>query len=212
MRKTLCIVVMVLIAICLASTDSEAGPRRGRTSRSQHHYQPAAPAPAPAKAEEKAPEVKAEDKASEENAEEKAPEENASGEQKHVAQKIVVAETPKEPETQLSKEEMAAVNGLNAFRARCGLPPCQLDLGLCKAAQRHSQNMARYGFFSHVTPWGETHGHRGARAENIYMGSSNGMAANNAWINSSGHRANMLGPYTRVGVGCFGGFFTQMFR
>lgn len=112
----------------------------------------------------------------------------------------------------VSPQEYAAVDGLNRYRTRCGLFPCLLDWGLCQAARRHSGNMSRYRFFSHVTPWGESHSARGARAENIYMGSRSGHAANNAWINSSGHRANMVGGYSRVGVGSVGGYFTQMFR
>ncbi|MDO4582645.1 MAG: CAP domain-containing protein [Planctomycetia bacterium] len=112
----------------------------------------------------------------------------------------------------IAPQEYAAIEGLNRYRARCGLFPCLLDWRLCQAARGHSNNMARYRFFSHVTPWGQTHSARGARAENIYMGSRSGLAANNAWINSPGHRANMVGGYSRVGVGASGGYFTQMFR
>ena len=117
----------------------------------------------------------------------------------------------------LSPQEFAAVQGLNNYRARCGLFPCLIDLSLCNAARYHSTNMQSRGFFDHVAPWGENFLMRAARygtsasAENIFMGSSSGMAANNAWINSSGHRANMVGPYQRVGVGNAGGFFTQVF-
>lgn len=112
----------------------------------------------------------------------------------------------------VSPQEYAAIEGLNRYRTRCGLWPCLLDWRLCQKARQHSGNMARYRFFSHVTPWGETHSARGARAENIYMGSRSGHAANSAWINSPGHRANMVGGYFHVGVGAFGGYFTQMFR
>ena len=117
----------------------------------------------------------------------------------------------------LTPQEFAAVQGLNNYRARCGLFPCLIDLSLCNAARYHSTNMQSRGFFDHVSPWGENFLMRAARygtsasAENIFMGSSSGMAANNAWINSSGHRANMVGPYQRVGVGNAGGFFTQVF-
>ncbi len=117
----------------------------------------------------------------------------------------------------LTPQEFAAVQGLNNYRARCGLFPCLIDLSLCNAARYHSSNMQSRGFFDHVSPWGENFLMRAARygtsasAENIFMGSSSGMAANNAWINSSGHRANMVGPYQRVGVGNAGGFFTQVF-
>ncbi|MDO4549853.1 MAG: CAP domain-containing protein [Planctomycetia bacterium] len=119
----------------------------------------------------------------------------------------------------LDLQEYMAVEGLNRFRMRSGLRPCLIDLQLCQAARGHSSDMRRYGFFSHTSPvrgkssfTSRAHQYGvSASAENIYMGSSSGMAANNAWINSSGHRANMLGGYFRVGVGRVGGHFTQMF-
>ncbi|MDO4570781.1 MAG: CAP domain-containing protein [Planctomycetia bacterium] len=119
----------------------------------------------------------------------------------------------------IDREEARAIEGLNRFRMRSGLRPCIIDILLVFASRGHSNDMRRHGFFSHNSPIGgkgsftmraRQHG-ASASAENIYMGSSNGMAANSAWINSSGHRANMLGGFSRVGVGRSGGHFTQMF-
>lgn len=119
----------------------------------------------------------------------------------------------------LDPEETNAITGLNNFRMRSGLRPCLIDLLLCNASRGHSSDMRRMGFFSHNSPVrgknsftsrAAQHG-ASASAENIYMGSSRGSAANSAWINSSGHRANMLGGHSRVGVGRVGGHFTQMF-
>lgn len=119
----------------------------------------------------------------------------------------------------IDPEEFRAVHELNQFRMRSGLRPCVIDLLLCLVSRGHSSDMRNYGFFSHNSPiagkgnFSMRAGQFGASAsaENIYMGSSNGRAANNAWANSSGHRANMLGGFSRVGVGRAGGFFTQMF-
>lgn len=119
----------------------------------------------------------------------------------------------------LDAEETSAIAGLNNFRIRSGLRPCLIDLLLCRASRGHSTDMRRMGFFSHNSPVrgkgsftsrAAQHG-ASASAENIYMGSTRGSAANSAWINSSGHRANMLGGHSRVGVGRAGGHFTQMF-
>ena len=119
----------------------------------------------------------------------------------------------------VDEEEFRAILGLNQFRMRSGLRPLLIDLLLVLVSRGHSSDMQHFGFFSHNSPVSgkSTFSSRArqlgasASAENIYMGSYSGNAANNAWINSSGHRANMLGAYTRVGVGRIGGFFTQMF-
>lgn len=119
----------------------------------------------------------------------------------------------------IDPEEARAVHALNQFRMRSGLRPCLIDILLCLVSRGHSSDMRRYGFFSHNSPVaGKANFTSRARqmgasasAENIYMGSSNGNAANSAWANSSGHRANMLGGFSRVGVGRVGGYFTQMF-
>jgi len=119
----------------------------------------------------------------------------------------------------VDEEEFRAIHGLNQFRMRSGLRPLVIDLLLVLVSRGHSGDMQRFGFFSHNSPvsgkgsFTSRAGQLGASAsaENIYMGSYSGNAANNAWINSSGHRANMLGGYSRVGVGRIGGFFTQMF-
>lgn len=117
----------------------------------------------------------------------------------------------------LSGPENEAIRSLNRYRMSVRLYPCMVDLSLCAAARDHSSNMRLRGFFSHVSPNGETFSSRAARyrvsasAENIFMGSSSGVAAHNAWVSSPGHHANMVGGHTRVGVGSVGGYFTQMF-
>lgn len=119
----------------------------------------------------------------------------------------------------IDPQEAKAIDDLNNFRQRSGLRPCLIDVLLCVVSRGHSNDMRRYGFFSHNSPVAgknsftqrASRGGVSASAENIYMGSSSGQAASNAWKNSSGHRANMLGGHSRVGVGRQGGYFTQMF-
>ena len=96
---------------------------------------------------------------------------------------------------------------LNVDRARQGLRPLRLNRRLSVAARRHSRAMARRHFFSHNSLNGSSFldrirrtGYlRGARSwtvgENIAYGSgrlSTPRAIGRAWMNSAGHRANIL--------------------
>ena len=89
-------------------------------------------------------------------------------------------------------------------------------------ARTKSQDMRDKGYFSHTSP---TYGspfdmmkqfgisYRTA-GENIAMGYSTPQAVVTGWMNSPGHRANILnGAFTEIGVGYVqsGGYWTQMF-
>ncbi len=101
---------------------------------------------------------------------------------------IVVAERPV---IETSSPEMSVISQANAQRARYGLPPLAVDSQLMSSASRHAQWMASNRNL--------THG-RGV-AENIAMGQTSASEAMRSWMNSSGHRANILGSgYTRIGV------------
>ena len=99
-------------------------------------------------------------------------------------------------------QDDAAIAAFNAYRVRCGLRPCALDNNLQNIAQNHSNQMYRRQQMYHSGTAGV--------AENVYMGSSYGVHAVQAWINSPPHRANMVGPYTRVGIAHTGGFYTMV--
>jgi len=106
---------------------------------------------------------------------------------------------------------------LNAERATHGLRPLSLDRRLSKAAGGHADDMARHNYFSHDSPNGGTFvdrirrvGYlRGAKrwavGENIAWGSRNRATPRSiieAWMESSGHRANILsGSYREIGIG-----------
>ena len=104
----------------------------------------------------------------------------------------------KDPQAALAFQEF------NNFRIRNGLRPCEFSQNLQNIAQWHSNNMynRRQMYHSGV----------GGVAENVFMGSSSGVYAVRVWINSPGHRANMLGPYRRVGIARTGGFFTMVLQ
>lgn len=124
--------------------------------------------------------------------------------------------------TQVSAFEQKVVELTNQERAKQGLPALQLDTELSKVARAKSQDMQAKGYFSHTSPtygspfdmmkqFGITYR---AAGENIAMGQQSPEAVVKAWMNSEGHRANILNKsYTHIGVGhvANGNYWTQMF-
>jgi uncharacterized protein YkwD len=106
---------------------------------------------------------------------------------------------------------------LNAQRERHGLRPLKLNKRLSKAARRHARDMVRRNYFAHDTLGGgsfvdrirRTGYLRGAQSwtvgENLAWGthqSSAPRAITTMWMNSPGHRANILSPsFREVGIG-----------
>lgn len=100
----------------------------------------------------------------------------------------------------------------NQERASAGLQPLTLNSRLNRAAHRHSENMALDDFFSHTGADGSTpfermqiEGYNYQRAaENVAAGYSTPEEVVEGWMNSSGHRANILnGDLTELGVGYY---------
>lgn len=100
----------------------------------------------------------------------------------------------------------------NAERAKLGLPPLVVNSQLGTAAQTQSQNMALQDFFDHTGRDGSTVATRvtatgyqwSTVGENIGAGYSTPEETVAAWMNSSGHRANILnGNYREIGVGYY---------
>lgn len=99
---------------------------------------------------------------------------------------------------------------VNAARQDAGLSELELDADLCAAAQARAQEIAQS--FSHTRPDGsscftilEEFGvsYRAA-GENIAMGQRTPEEVMDGWMNSSGHRANILnGTFTSIGVGYY---------
>lgn len=119
----------------------------------------------------------------------------------------------------LPADEVEAIRDLNELRMLLGLGPVIIDPRLQDAARGHSQDMATLRFFSHdspvagkTTPWDRAKlvGTE-ASAENIFSGSPDHRAANEAWFLSPGHHVNMFGNHRRVGMGRCRGNWTQLF-
>ncbi len=134
-------------------------------------------------------------------------------------------EQPKQEEAQsseLSQFELQVVELTNQERAKNGLQPLQVDNELSRVAREKSRDMAMNGYFDHNSP---TYGspfdmmksygisYRAA-GENIAQGQKTPQEVVDAWMNSSGHRANILnGEFTHIGVGYVeqGNHWTQQF-
>ncbi|KAF4141457.1 Cysteine-rich secretory protein family [Phytophthora infestans] len=97
---------------------------------------------------------------------------------------------------------------VNAQRAAEGLPALCLNTKLMAASMRHSTDMASKNFMSHTGSDGSTMsmrvtaaGYKWTRvAENVAAGQSSVATVMTAWMNSAGHRANILGDYTMFGT------------
>ncbi|WP_455755117.1 CAP domain-containing protein [Streptomyces olivaceoviridis] len=113
---------------------------------------------------------------------------------------------------------------VNKERAAAGCGPVAEDPRLDKAAQGHSDDMAARGFFDHTDPDGDGPGERITAAgyrwstygENIAKGQQTPQAVMDSWMNSPGHRANILNcAFKDIGVGVHDGsggpWWTQAF-
>ena len=124
----------------------------------------------------------------------------------------------------MTSDEKEVFNSINQQRTNNGLTALKIDNELQRVAKIKAEDMVQNNYFSHNSP---TYGspfemlnsfkisYKSA-AENI-AGNSNNSGAVNAWMNSSGHKANILnGNYTYTGVGVvssskYGKIFVQMF-
>lgn len=113
------------------------------------------------------------------------------------------------PASGLSSEERLALDLLNADRAAQGLSPVRVNLKLVRLAEDYAQDMINRGFFSHYNPEGQSPFDRmkqygvkyGYAGENLAVNTSV-QGAEKAFMNSSGHRANILNSnFTQVGIG-----------
>ena len=127
-----------------------------------------------------------------------------------------------ETDSMVLKYEKEVVRLVNEQRARVGLKELKHNWELSRVARYKSQDMRDNKYFSHTSPvygtpfqmmksFGITYRSAG---ENIARGQTSPQAVVNAWMNSSGHRANILNSsFTEIGVGYVsdGRYWTQMF-
>ena len=105
--------------------------------------------------------------------------------------------------------EANLISYTNAERARYGLPPLAVDKELMASAREHAAWMTRHRSMVHTTR---------PVAENIAMGQPHSSDTLRAWMNSSGHRANILNAsHQRIGVAAYRTesgtiFWCQQFR
>ncbi|MFP3901037.1 MAG: CAP domain-containing protein [Acidimicrobiia bacterium] len=124
------------------------------------------------------------------------------------------AAPPPDPTTTASQaahgtETDAVVALTNDARAGAGCPALVVDGRLAAAAQDHADDMAAHDYFSHTSLDGATFADRARAAgyaqpggENIARGQRSAEAVVSAWMDSPGHRANILNcDFRAIGVG-----------
>ncbi len=118
--------------------------------------------------------------------------------------------------TQLVEQEILRLT--NIERIKQGLSALALDTQLSAISREHSADMAAKKYFDHVSPSGCSSACRAGAAgysytslgENIYLFWGQTLTPELAaqkivlgWMNSAGHRANILGNYTKSGIGIY---------
>lgn len=125
-------------------------------------------------------------------------------------------------ESSVTSYEKEVIRLVNEIRVKNGLRELKYNWELCRVARYKSQDMKDNRYFSHTSPvygspfqmmksFGITYRTAG---ENIAKGQTTPQMVVDAWMNSSGHRANILNAsYTEIGVGyvASGNYWTQMF-
>ena len=125
------------------------------------------------------------------------------------------------PTKEQSNIEQEVTKLVNVERAKAGLPALKSDWELARVAEFKSQDMRDKNYFSHTSPtygspftmiknFGITYKSAG---ENIAKGQRTASEVVQAWMNSEGHRANIMSKnFTHIGVGYVeGNYWTQMF-
>ncbi len=124
--------------------------------------------------------------------------------------------------TGISQIEQQVIDLTNTERRKNGLPDLKADTQLSSVAQKKSEDMQQNNYFSHTSPtygspfdmmrdFGVTYQSAG---ENIAKGQQTPQEVVQAWMNSEGHRKNILSNnFTHIGVGYeeTGKNWTQMF-
>ncbi|HYH80218.1 MAG TPA: CAP domain-containing protein [Longimicrobium sp.] len=120
----------------------------------------------------------------------------------------------------MSQQVAEVARLVNAHRERIGCRALAWDEAAARAAQAHSDDMARRDYFSHTSPEGGGLGSRlraqGASyrmaAENIAAGQPTAQMVVQGWLRSAGHRQNIENcGYARHGVGLSAGRWTHVF-
>ncbi|MEQ4203816.1 CAP domain-containing protein [Actinopolymorpha sp. B17G11] len=122
-------------------------------------------------------------------------------------------EAPAPPPSKQATYENEVVRLTNVERAEEGCGPLRADDRLRTAARGHSKDMAERGYFDHTSPEGTTPwdrmraaGYDAPGGENIAMGYPTPESVVDAWMDSRGHRENILNcRFEAIGVGVYFG-------
>ncbi|RWZ58037.1 hypothetical protein EQV77_09630 [Halobacillus fulvus] len=198
----------------------------------QFQAQPGKPAPVVNQPDEQQSEQKADEKAAQpveqapaQEAQQPAEAQPQETQQSAEESQQVVTEDKSNEEavsSDVSAFEQKVVELTNAERAKQGLAPLELDPELSVVAKDKSLDMQNNNYFSHNSPnYGSPFDMMKAygidyrtAGENIAMGQTSPEQVVNGWMNSEGHRKNIMNPnFTHIGVGHAenGNYWTQMF-
>ena len=124
------------------------------------------------------------------------------------------------PEDVAEEEVRDFVRYANRHRQERKCPVLVWDDQIAQVAEKHSAEMARYNYLSHINRAGKSPFDRLAAggvkftraAENIAQGQRTGREVFNGWLTSPGHRQNIEEcRYTHHGVAMVGVFWTHVF-
>lgn len=127
--------------------------------------------------------------------------------------------SPEQPSTTLQFDQQV-LQLVNSERANAGLSPLSMDSNLCNMALVKAQDLINNNYFEHTSP---TYGspfdmmkkfqiNYDAAGENIAKGQPTPEQVMNDWMNSEGHRANILSSsFKNIGIGYFKGAWVQEF-
>lgn len=156
------------------------------------------------------------------------PEEDNAAPEQTPEQDDTIVETPEQDtnipsvDSSFHEYETEVIRLVNEIRVQNGLKAFETDTELSRVARIKSQDMKDNGYFSHTSPtygspfemmkkFGISYKTAG---ENIARGQRTPAQVVEGWMNSEGHRANILNSsYTHIGVGYVaeGNYWTQMF-
>jgi uncharacterized protein YkwD len=108
-----------------------------------------------------------------------------------------------------ASKETQILERVNEKRRAQGCKPLELDTRLVTVSKNHAEDMAQGDYFDHTSPDGTSPSDRAASSgfphgigENIAAGYSAAETVMAGWMNSPGHRANILNcAYTVTGIG-----------
>ena len=136
--------------------------------------------------------------------------EKAAAEAAKAQEEAEKAAAQAEKQASVSEYATEVTNIVNQYRTEAGLAPLNLSPSLCEAAEVRAAELL--SSFSHTRPNGQEcfsaldglgipYGYAG---ENIAAGQKSPSEVMNSWINSPGHKKNIMNPnFTNIGIACY---------